>query len=176
MHCTPHWPPHCPGGRWNHQLFKGERGETGVVIIPFFMSDIFVFFSWRLCFAVHSLLAEQTVQPPIEDKMSRTIPNKGTRGASQGVATCCHTVTAELNLWGQRGQPHWIMLGWHQHKTSPFSQRSQKHLFCWNPRIQKKFVLLKSYKSYNPIICYFVRNIYKYIVSKFGIAKLSLTM
>ena len=37
-------------------------------------------FSWRLCFAVHSLLAEQTVQPPIEDKMSRTIPNNGTRG------------------------------------------------------------------------------------------------
>ena len=98
------------------------------------------------------------------------------KGASQGVATCCHTVTAELNLWGQRGQPHWIMLGWHQHKTSPFSQRSQKHLFCWNPIIQKKFVLLKSYKSYNPIICSFVRNIYKYIVSKFGIAKLSLTM
>ena len=96
--------------------------------------------------------------------------------AVASVATRCHTVTAELNLWGQRGQPHWIMLGWHQHKTSPCSQRFQKHLFCWNPIIQKKFVLLKSYKSCNPIICYFVRNIYKYIVSTFGIAKLSLTM
>ena len=144
MHCTPHWPPHCPGRRWNHQIFKGERGETGVIIIPFCMSDIFfvLFLASLLCCPFPLSWANSAATNRGQNEPDNS--QQRDKGASQGVATCCHTVTAELNLWGQRGQPHWIMLGWHQHKTSPFSQRSQKHLFCWNPIIQKKFVLLKS--------------------------------
>ena len=56
--------------------------ETGVIISPFCtLSKHLYFLSFsRAIFAVHSLLAEQTVQPTIEDKISSTILASGKDG------------------------------------------------------------------------------------------------